>query len=97
MYQDSVFTPGLFTLYIPSSDTHLASSIPSANDEPFFFVGVYALIGIASLITMVLASSMTYLGGYIASKRLFKGMLDSVTQATMHWYDITPVGRIMNR
>ena len=97
VYQKSTFTPGLFTLYLPSFDSRLQDKIPSANDDPFFFVGVYALIGVACLIAIVLASSMTYIGSYIASRRLFRELLGSVTQATMHWYDVTPVGRIVNR
>ena len=97
VHRPPTFVSGLFMLYLPAVNSQAQGTIPSANDDPFFFLGVYALIGLATLLVTVFTSAMTYLGAFIASRRLFKELLDSVTQATMHWYDVTPVGRIMNR
>ena len=61
------------------------------------YVGVYALIGVVTVIVSISSSAMTYSGALYASRKLFKGLLSSVMHATMRWFDVTPTGRILNR
>lgn len=70
---------------------------PPADEQPFFYVGVFASIGFALLISELLGSGVLILGSYRASRILFGRTLDSVTRATMRFHDTTPTGRILNR
>lgn len=74
----STYAPALLPLYLPSLGSRLEQGLPSANDDPFFFVGVYALIGAVSLLAMAIIYAMTYVGAFIASRRLFRRLLGSV-------------------
>ncbi|KAA1467006.1 P-loop containing nucleoside triphosphate hydrolase protein [Dentipellis sp. KUC8613] len=73
------------------------SSLPRAQDQPLFYIGVYAAIGVATGIVRILANITQYTGGLRASRVLFRKLLDSVVRATMRWHDTTPQGRILNR
>lgn len=71
--------------------------LPSAKQHPLFYVGIFALIGIASMLTSVLTIITQYTGALRASRQLFGRLLRTVVCATMRWMDTTPSGRIMNR
>lgn len=60
-------------------------------------MGVYALIGLITVILSVLASLLQYIGAIRASRKLFRQLLNSIVHATMRWHDTTPTGRILNR
>jgi hypothetical protein len=69
--------------------THgLTLMLPSAYERPMFYVAVYALLGIPTVIGDSLGTAILILGAYRASKVLFKRLLYSVTRATMRvpWY-----------
>jgi ABC-type multidrug transport system fused ATPase/permease subunit len=72
-----------------------AITLPSAQEHPMFYVGVYAIIGFLAVIGTLLASATLIFGGYRASKILFKRLLTGVTRATMRWHDTTPTGKIL--
>ena len=72
-------------------------ALPDAKLHPMFYVGVFALIGIASMLTSVLTIITQYTGALRASRQLFGRLLRTVVCATMRWMDTTPSGRIMNR
>jgi hypothetical protein len=62
-----------------------AMSLPSANDRPMFYLAVYAAIGLFAVVMMLINAVALYTGSYWASKKLFQGLLGSVTHATMRW------------
>ncbi|PVF92981.1 hypothetical protein CPB86DRAFT_768539 [Serendipita vermifera] len=72
-------------------------ALPSADEHPMYYVGVFALIGLLSIILEMVGSAVLVYGAYQASKSMFRQLLDSVTRATMRWHDTTPTGRILNR
>lgn len=77
--------------------TGIEDHLPSADEHPMFYVGVYALIGFISVVVSIFSTGTTYTGALYASRRLFKGLLESTMTATYRWLDITPTGRILNR
>jgi ABC-type multidrug transport system fused ATPase/permease subunit len=69
-------------------------SLPSANEHPLFYIGVYSALGLGSAFIGVLSAIAQYTGALRASRVLFKQLLVSVVRATMRWHDTTPQGTI---
>ena len=69
--------------------------LPSANEHPLFYIGVYSALGLGSAFLGVLAAIVQYTGALRASKVLFKQLLVSVVRATMRWHDTTPQGTLI--
>lgn len=61
------------------------TSLPSANDHPMFYLAVYAAIALSAVVMMLVNALALYTGSYWASKKLFQGLLGTVTHATMRW------------
>ncbi|KAG8970070.1 hypothetical protein FRC05_000718 [Tulasnella sp. 425] len=71
--------------------------LPSAQEHPLFYVGIYAGIGVFAAFVSMSNSIVQYWGSYKASKVLFKRLLDAVIGSPMRFFDTTPTGRILNR
>jgi hypothetical protein len=60
------------------SSTYLHSAgwpitrLPSATDEPLFYVGVYAAIGVFGILVQLMSAALQYTGALRASRILFK-------------------------
>lgn len=70
--------------------------LPSAEEHPLFYVGIFACIGLGVVFINILGQITLAFGSYRGSKILFKSLLETVTFATMRWYDVTPTGEILN-
>ncbi|KIY50596.1 hypothetical protein FISHEDRAFT_39032 [Fistulina hepatica ATCC 64428] len=70
---------------------------PDANARPMFYIGIYAAIGLASVLVNVGSVAAQYSGALRASRILFKRLLDTVIHATFRFHDTTPQGRMLNR
>ncbi|KAI0696160.1 multidrug resistance-associated ABC transporter [Cytidiella melzeri] len=70
---------------------------PSAQEHPYFYIGIYASITLAVAVLNVLGAVIQYTGALRASRKLFKQLLVAVVRATMRWHDVTPQGRMLNR
>ncbi|KAJ7863242.1 hypothetical protein B0H13DRAFT_2237132 [Mycena leptocephala] len=96
-------TNEFFLTYNLQSSTYLHSAgwpitrLPSATDEPLFYVGVYAAIGVFGILVQLMSAALQYTGALRASRILFKRFLVIVVRATFRFYDTTPQGRILNR
>ena len=77
--------------------TGIRDNFPPAREKPLFYVGVYALIGLASVLVSLCSVATQYTGALRASRLLFKQLLVTVVRATMRWHDVTPTGRMLNR
>jgi ABC-type multidrug transport system fused ATPase/permease subunit len=66
--------------------------LPSAQEHPLFYVGVYSALGLGSAFVGILSAIVQYTGALRASKVLFLRLLVSVVRATMRWHDTTPQG-----
>jgi ABC-type multidrug transport system fused ATPase/permease subunit len=78
------------------SGSSLFDGYPSPLDDvrpwlwTYFGISIAQTIQVGYLITEVII-------GLRASKYLFQGVMDRVSRATFRYYDVTPVGQLMNR
>ncbi|KAK9468102.1 P-loop containing nucleoside triphosphate hydrolase protein [Lipomyces arxii] len=76
-----------------SSDASISESRHSTD----YYFWVYGFASLVFVILSVLRPLYMFLGSVRASKRLFKQLLRSVLRSTSRFFDVTPVGRILNR
>lgn len=81
----------------PAPVLNYALSLPSAQERPLFYVGVYAGIGLATAIVSITSVIAQYTGALRASRVLFRQLLVTVVRATMRWHDTTPQGTFTPR
>ncbi|KAJ7104581.1 hypothetical protein C8R43DRAFT_1047311 [Mycena crocata] len=93
---DGHLSPFTFELH-PSTTGFLNINWPSAAEHPFFYVGIYAAIGLTTALVSVLSSVAQITGALRASRTLFKALLVTVVRATFRFHDTTPQGRMLNR
>ncbi|KAJ3053869.1 hypothetical protein HK097_003202 [Rhizophlyctis rosea] len=80
--------------------TSLYTSTASATAESHsttYYVTIYGLIGLASIIAQQITYLLEAYGAYHASKRLHDSLLRRVIAAPVRFFDTTPLGRIVNR
>ncbi|KAI9650783.1 Transporter of the ATP-binding cassette (ABC) [Ciborinia camelliae] len=72
---------------------------PSMNEDQKlkYYLGIYALIGIAYLIISLARDIVQFGGSLKASGNLHKQLIESVTKAKFSFFDKTPMGQIVNR
>lgn len=74
--------------------TPTTSSLPDAQQNPMFYVGIYSAICICGGLISVLNMWTRYTSALRASRELFSKLLDTVVHATMRWFDTTPTVRL---
>ncbi|KAJ2523404.1 hypothetical protein GGI11_001476 [Coemansia sp. RSA 2049] len=62
-----------------------------------YFIGIYALIAIASIVLIFGQSLVQFWASLRASKRLHEQLLHTILRAPVRFFDTTPVGRLINR
>ncbi|KAJ1924906.1 hypothetical protein IWQ60_004913 [Tieghemiomyces parasiticus] len=63
-----------------------------------FFLGVYVGLGLLASVLQLIRYFFTYVqGSYSASRIIHDRLLSHIMRATPHFFDSTPVGRIINR
>ncbi|KAG0040947.1 hypothetical protein BGZ82_005498 [Podila clonocystis] len=67
----------------------------SVNVE--YYLGVYILLSVCTVILSASSSLCTILGGLKASRAMHEQLLHKITHAKVRFYDTTPLGRITNR
>ncbi|KAG0093525.1 hypothetical protein BGZ93_009964 [Podila epicladia] len=67
----------------------------SVNVE--YYLGVYILLSVCTVILSASSSLFTILGGLKASRAMHEQLLHKITHAKVRFYDTTPLGRIVNR
>ncbi|KAK7503044.1 hypothetical protein BaRGS_00005670, partial [Batillaria attramentaria] len=85
-----------------TDDTELSnSSLPADSsrrqDLNSFYLGVYAALGVAQTVFVVIYSVIMAFRHIHASKLLHRKMLQRLLRAPMSFFDTTPLGRIVNR
>jgi ABC-type multidrug transport system fused ATPase/permease subunit len=68
---------------------------PEENLRPW--LAAYLTIGILTAVGDPCISGIMIVIDYCAGKALFMQVMVCVSKATFRWYDVTPVGRLMNR
>lgn len=62
-----------------------------------YYLIVLALIGVVGAATALVRDLWIFLGSLTASWRIHTRLMDSVTKAKFKFFDVTPLGQIMNR
>lgn len=73
-------------LHANFSAIYVNADFPRAQDHPLFYIGIYALIGLAIATASILSTITQYTGALRASRILFKRLLLGVVRATMRWH-----------
>ncbi|KAG2236972.1 hypothetical protein INT48_002041 [Thamnidium elegans] len=69
-----------------------------SNDNIWFYLGIYALIGWASTLFAMVQTLVLWVYCAIRSARvLHSQMLETIVRSPMSFFDTTPLGRILNR
>ncbi|ROW09475.1 hypothetical protein VMCG_02441 [Cytospora schulzeri] len=62
-----------------------------------FYMGVYAVINIGTVVIDGLVMLVYSYGGWLAAKKLHARFIRSVMNVSLSWYKDTPTGRVVNR
>ncbi|KAJ2232565.1 hypothetical protein H4R99_000340 [Coemansia sp. RSA 1722] len=77
---------------------HRDSYSDSENNNVIYYLGIYGMIGVFYSVMTSLRSYYLYsVCSVKASKKLHKSMLMGVLNSPMSFFDVTPLGRIINR
>ncbi|KAI0752859.1 multidrug resistance-associated ABC transporter [Daedaleopsis nitida] len=82
---------------LPISFNTTKINLPPAQEHPYFYIGIFTAIALASAFVNITGTMVQYTGALMASRILFEKLLRSVVRATMRWHDSTPQGRMLNR
>lgn len=75
---------------VPGADASLAQSLGLR-------LGIYAVLGTLEVVFLYMALTSLILGGVAASLKLHKPLLHNVLRSPLSHFDVTPLGRILNR
>ncbi|ORZ04563.1 ABC transporter type 1, transmembrane domain-containing protein [Lobosporangium transversale] len=81
---------GMATLYMFGKGTPETVNVD-------FYLGVYILLSILTLVFAALTNYYTIFGGLAASRSLHQQLLHKIVRAKVRFFDTTPIGRIVNR
>ncbi|KAM5344772.1 hypothetical protein ACJ41O_010634 [Fusarium nematophilum] len=71
---------------------------PSTNHvNAMYYLSVLAAIGAAGAIAALVRDLWVFLGSLVASRRIHDNLITSVTRAKFKFFDVTPLGQLMNR
>ena len=71
--------------------------LPSPNQNVRPWLLIYMYISIAGALTVLLYIVIGYYASLQASRSLFSALLRRLTRAPVRFFDVTPIGRILNR
>lgn len=63
----------------------------------YFYLTVYAIIGVANSIITICRAFLFAYGGVRAAKRIHVDLVNTIVKARVMFFDTTPLGRIINR
>ncbi len=79
----------------PSKTSILAKLAPDVNVK--YYLTVYAVIGVACMVIALFRDLWLFYGSLNASWKIHNDLMEAVTRATFKFFDVTPLGQIMNR
>ncbi|KAL2176452.1 uncharacterized protein P884DRAFT_203184 [Thermothelomyces heterothallicus CBS 202.75] len=82
--------------YVKGNSTTVSASDASEVDVTYYLT-VLAAIGIAGALTALFRDLWIFLGSLTASWKLHDGLMKAVTGAKFKFFDVTPLGQMMNR
>ena len=82
--------------YFDPNKTSLFSKVAPDVDVSFYLT-VYALIGLAGMLVALFRDMWLFFGSLTASWKIHQRLMESVTRAKFKFFDVTPLGQLMNR
>jgi ABC-type multidrug transport system fused ATPase/permease subunit len=82
--------------YFDPNKTSLIAKIAPDVDVSYYLT-VYALIGVACMLVALFRDFWLFFGSLTASWKIHQRLMHSVTRAKFKFFDVTPLGQIMNR
>ncbi len=82
--------------YFDPNKTSLIAKIAPDVDVSYYLT-VYALIGIVCMLVALFRDFWLFFGSLTASWKIHQRLMHSVTRAKFKFFDVTPLGQIMNR
>ncbi|PSS02409.1 hypothetical protein BD289DRAFT_478793 [Coniella lustricola] len=73
------------------------SAVDNSGVNVVYYLSVLAAIGLVSAATALIRDLWIFFGSLTASWRLHDRLMSSITKAKFKFFDITPLGQIMNR
>ncbi|KAH7132850.1 hypothetical protein EDB81DRAFT_806620 [Dactylonectria macrodidyma] len=73
------------------------SSVAPPSVNAMYYLAVLATISVLSPLTMYIRDLWLFLGSLRASKRIHAHLISSVTRARFKFFDVTPLGQLLNR
>jgi ABC-type multidrug transport system fused ATPase/permease subunit len=70
---------------------------PMSDSETSFYIGIYALFGILGIVGIGFRGIFLAKHRLGASVKLHDGLTDSILHAPIAFFDVTPIGRVLNR
>ncbi len=68
-----------------------------AGHDITYYLTIYGLFGLGIITSMNLQTLVTLIGCLLASRKLHNNLLSSVMNAPLRFFEVTPIGRILNR
>ncbi|KAJ1540137.1 hypothetical protein HK405_011899, partial [Cladochytrium tenue] len=65
--------------------------------DVLYYIGIYGLLGLLITFVQSLSTLLSVLGSYISSTRLHLFLLRAILGAPLRFFEVTPIGRILNR
>ena len=69
----------------------------NAGHSNSFYLYIYLVIAILYSISFFLRDAVVFYGSINASRQIFEELMAKILRAKLRFFDVTPVGRIMNR
>ncbi|PVH78648.1 hypothetical protein DL98DRAFT_656027 [Cadophora sp. DSE1049] len=82
--------------YFDPNKTSIFSKVAPDVDVSFYLT-VYALIGLAGMLVALFRDMWLFFGSLTASWKIHQRLMESVTRAKFKFFDVTPLGQLMNR
>jgi ABC-type multidrug transport system fused ATPase/permease subunit len=80
----------------PFPTNSIFESEPTQNGQ-LFYIGVYALFGLLFILATTVRTIVRLVGSLWASRKLHDELLKSILYSPLRFFEVTPVGRILNR
>jgi ATP-binding cassette subfamily C (CFTR/MRP) protein 1 len=70
---------------------------PFTSEETSYYVGIFGLLGLLSILALGFRGIFLAIHRLKASQKLHDGLTDAVLRAPISFFDVTPIGRVLNR
>ena len=70
---------------------------PHSQGETYWYMSIYAVFGLAGVLCLTLRAIVIAVHRLRASRKLHDELTESVLRAPVAFFDVTPIGRVLNR